>query len=155
MFSALRGPVTVLGRLLLCTIFFMAAVGNKIPHFNEIAGYMEKAGVPVPQFMLVGAIVFLIAGSLSVIVGYKARIGAALLLIFLVLATYYFHAFWTVTDPRAQQELTIQFMKNLSMMGAMLFIIANGPGPMSMDAHQAGQSTAWQEHPHAASHQVA
>src|SRR5271155_5368363 len=107
MFQIFRGPVTVLGRLLLCTIFFMAAVGNKIPHFNEVAAYMEKAGVPAPQLMLVGAIVFLIAGSLSVIVGYKARIGAALLLVFLVLATYYFHAFWKETEPHAQEALTI------------------------------------------------
>ena len=56
---------------------------------------MDKAGIPAPQFMLVGAIVFLIAGSLSIIIGYKARFGAVLLLVFLVLATYYFHHFWT------------------------------------------------------------
>jgi putative oxidoreductase len=132
MFQALRGPLAVLGRLLLCTIFFMAAVGNKIPHFGEVAKVMESAGIPAPEFMLVGAIVFLIVGSLSVIVGYKARIGAVLLLIFLVLATYYFHAFWKL-EGHLQQEQMIQFMKNLSMMGAMLFIMANGPGPMSVD----------------------
>ena len=94
---------------------------------------MDKEGVPAPQIMLVGAIVFLIAGSLSVVLGYKARIGATLLLIFLVLATYYFHDFWTVTDPQVKQEQMIQFMKNLGLMGAMLLIIANGTGPMSLD----------------------
>src|SRR5206468_5676292 len=88
---------------------------------------------PAPQFLLVGAIVFLIVGSVSVIVGYKARIGAALLLTFLVLSTYYFHAFWNL-EGKAQQEQMIQFMKNLSMMGAMLFIVANGSGPMSLDS---------------------
>ena len=128
-----QGVVTVLGRLLLCTIFFMAAVGNKIPHFSQVAKVMESVGIPAPQFMLVGAIVFLIVGSVSVIVGYQARIGATLLLVFLVLATYYFHAFWKL-DGQAQQDQMIQFMKNLSMMGAMLFIIANGSGPMSLDA---------------------
>ena len=128
-----QGIVTVLGRLLLCTIFFMAAVGNKIPHFSQVAKVMESVGIPAPQFMLVGAIVFLIVGSVSVIVGYQARIGATLLLVFLVLATYYFHAFWKL-EGQAQQDQMIQFMKNLSMMGAMLFIIANGSGPMSLDA---------------------
>src|ERR1700692_2322635 len=140
MFQALRGPVTVLGRVLLCTIFFIAAVGNKIPHFSDVAKVMESAGVPAPQFLLVGAIVFLVVGSLSVIVGYKARIGAALLLTFLVLASYYFHAFWKL-EGQAQQEQMIQFMKNLSMMGAMLFIVANGSGPMSVDSRLAKQST--------------
>src|ERR1700722_6781194 len=136
MFQVFRGPLTVLGRLLLCTIFLMAAVGNKIPHFSDVAKFMESAGVPAPQFLLVGAIVFLVVGSLSVIVGYKARVGAALLFTFLVLASYYFHAFWKV-EGQAQQEQMIHFMKNLSMMGAMLFIMANGSGPMSVDSRSA------------------
>jgi putative oxidoreductase len=129
----LQGIVAVLGRILLCTIFFMSAVGNKIPNFRAVAGYMAKEGVPASQLMLAGAIVFLIAGSLSVVLGYRARIGAALLLIFLVLATYYFHDFWTVSDPHARQEQMIQFMKNLGLMGAMLLVIANGTGPLSLD----------------------
>ncbi len=134
---ALQGIVAVVGRIFLCTIFLLAAVGNKIPHFQAVAGFMAKEGVPAPQVMLAGAIVFLIAGSLSVILGYKARIGAALLLIFLVLATYYFHDFWTFSDPQARQEQTIQFMTNLGLMGAMLLVIANGTGPMSLDRRRA------------------
>ena len=128
----LQGLVTVTGRVLLCIIFLMAAVGNKIPHFGDVALLMASKGIPAPKLMLAGAIVFLLAGSLSVITGYRARIGASLLLVFLVLATYYFHNFWALAEAQAQQEQMIQFMKNLSMMGAMLFIIANGPGPMSI-----------------------
>jgi putative oxidoreductase len=139
MFQALRGPLTVVGRVLLCTIFLMAAVANKIPHFGEVAKFMELAGVPAPQLLLVGAIAFLLAGSVSVIVGYKARIGAALLLTFLVLASYYFHPFWKF-EGQAQQEPMIHFMKNLSMMGAMLFVMANGSGPMSLDSWLAKRS---------------
>lgn len=128
----LQGTVTVLGRVLLSTIFFMAAVGNKIPHFSQVAKVMGDVGMPAPSFMLVGAIVFLVAGSLSVILGYKARVGAVLLLTFLVLASYYFHPFWKL-EGQAQQEQMIHFMKNLSMMGAMLFIAANGSGPFSLE----------------------
>lgn len=145
MSESIRGPVTVLGRVLLSTIFFMAAVGNKIPHFSNVAKDMEGVGIPMPQFMLVGAIVFLIAGSLSVIVGYRARVGAALLLVFLVLATYFFHNFWA-RQGHDQEEQMIQFMKNLSMMGAMLFIIANGAGPMSVDAWLAKRQVSAEVH---------
>src|SRR6266550_8353859 len=141
MSQVLRGPLTVLGRLLLCTIFFMAAVGNKIPHFSDVARVMESVGVPAPQFLLAGAIAFLLVGSVSVIVGYKARVGAALLLTFLVLASYYFHPFWKL-EGQAQQEQMIHFMKNLSMMGAMLFIVANGSGPMSLDSWLHKRTTA-------------
>jgi putative oxidoreductase len=133
MVRAIQGPLAFFGRLLIGTIFFMAAVGNKIPHFSDVARIMESVGVPAPSFLLAGAIVFLLVGSLSVIVGYKARVGAVLLLTFLVLASYYFHPFWKL-EGQAQQEQMIQFMKNLSMMGAMLFVIANGSGPMSVDS---------------------
>jgi putative oxidoreductase len=134
MSRTLQGVVTLAGRVLLCTIFLLSAVGNKVPNFDAVAGYMAQAGVPAPRLLLAGAIVFLVAGSLSVIVGYKARVGAVLLGVFLVLASYYFHNFWASADAQARQLQTIQFMKNLSMFGAMLFIVANGAGPWSVDA---------------------
>jgi putative oxidoreductase len=134
-----QGLLSLVARVLLCTIFFMSAGGKKIPDFNNVAKLMKDQGVPAEQFMLVGAIVFLLVGSASVIVGYKARCGAALLAIFLVLATYYFHNFWalpsgTEEQARVVQEQMSHFMKNLSMFGAMLFLIANGPGAWSLDA---------------------
>ena len=131
--TTITGILTVAARAMMALIFLMSAVGNKIPNFTAIAGYMGSEGVPAPKLMLVGAIAFLLLGSVSLILGYKARIGAALLLVFLVLATYFFHDFWTVADAAARQDQTIQFMKNLSMMGAMLFVVAIGAGPWSLD----------------------
>ena len=130
----LQAILTVAGRVALATIFFMSAVGNKIPNFSGVVAYMTGEGVPSPRLMLALAIVFLLFGSVSVILGYHARFGAALLLTFLALATYYFHDFWTFTGPDKDAQM-IQFMKNLSMMGAMLFLIANGPGKGSLDGH--------------------
>ena len=132
--SMMQGAMTVVGRVMLATIFLMSAVGNKIPNFNDVAAYIASEGVPMPQVMLFGGIVFLIAGSLSVIAGCKAKIGAGLLLVFLVLATYFFHDFWSFEDAAEKQQQMIQFMKNLALMGAMVHLIANGPGPMSLDA---------------------
>lgn len=147
--NPLQGVGTLLGRVMLGLIFLMSAVGNKIPDFNNVAGYMGAEGVPIPQVMLVGAIVFLIAGSLSIILGFKARIGAGLLLVFLVLATYFFHDFWTWSEDAmwvlslnsdvqmpVQQIEMISFMKNLALMGAMFFIMSNGSGPWSLDNRQ-------------------
>ena len=135
----MQAITSVLGRLLIAGIFLMSAVGNKIPNFSGVTQYMAGEGVPMPTLMLVGAIAFLIVGSLSVISGYYTRIGASLLLIFLMLATYFFHEFWTFEGEARQQQM-IQFMKNLSLMGTMVFLIANGPGAMSLDARRrAGQ----------------
>lgn len=138
MLQALAGLVAVIGRACLGAIFLMSAVGNKVPNFSQVAEMMGGVGIPQPKVMLAGAIVFLIAGSVSIILGYKGRIGAALLLVFLVLATYFFHAFWSLSDPQAQQDQMIQFMKNLALIGAMLLIIANGTGPWSLDNRRGG-----------------
>jgi putative oxidoreductase len=131
----MSAAISILARVCLCTVFLLSAVGNKIPQFNQVAGYMAQEGVPAPQLMLAGAIVFLIVGSVSVIAGYRARFGAALLAVFLVLATYYFHDFWTMPAERVQGEM-IQFMKNLGLLGGMLLIVANGPGAGSLDSRR-------------------
>ncbi len=133
------GLLALLSRCMLVTIFLMAAIGQKIPKFSDVAAYMAAEGVPAPKIMLAGAIAFLIVGSISVAIGFKARIGAGLLMVFLILATYYFHDFWTIINQdmlaqQAKQEQMIQFMKNLSMAGAMLLIIGNGAGTMSVDS---------------------
>ncbi len=131
--STASAVAAVIGRVMIATIFLMSAVGNKIPNFAQTTEYMTANGVPMPSLALVGAIVFLVVGSLSIVVGYRARIGAALLLVFLVLATYFFHNFWAYEGQEQQQQM-IQFMKNLSMMGTMVFIMAVGSGPLSLDA---------------------
>jgi putative oxidoreductase len=128
----IQGLLAFLGRAMIVTIFLMSAVGNKIPKFNDVAGYMAAEGVPQPKILLAGAIAFLILGGLSVLLGYKARFGALLLLVFLAAATYYFHDFWKAPAEKQQAEM-INFMKNLSLMGTMVFLIANGPGPGSLD----------------------
>ena len=131
--SSLQGVLSAAARVLIGLIFLMSAVGNKIPNFESVAGYMASEGVPAPKVLLAGAIAFLVVGSLSVMAGAWTRIGAAMLLVFLAAATFYFHDFWTF-EGQERQTQTIQFMKNLSLMGAMLFLIANGPGAMSVDA---------------------
>ena len=126
----LQGFLSLIGRLMLCAIFFMAAVSSNIPQFDQAVADMEAHGVPYAKIMLIGATVFLIAGSLMIILGYKGRFGALLLLIFLVLASYYFHDFWN-NEATKDIEL-LHFMKNLGLAGALVFILANGTGAWSL-----------------------
>src|SRR5215475_11627826 len=77
--NALQGLLALIGRILLCAIFIMATVGNKIPHFRGVADVMGSVGIPAPEIMLVGAIAFLLVGSALVILGCHARLGAFLL----------------------------------------------------------------------------
>jgi putative oxidoreductase len=137
MSQTLQGILSVLGRVLLCAIFVTDAVKD-ITHFDEAVRQVELKGIiPLPRYAVMGTIVFFIVGSLLVVTGYGARLGALLLFVFLVPAAVYFHAFWdySVWDPAAPHETKVQltqFMKNVALMGAMLFIIANGPGAWSL-----------------------
>ena len=139
--GVIQGLLTLLGRIMIAAIFLSSAVGNKIPKFNDVAGAMAAQGVPQPKILLAGAIAFLILGALSLVLGYRARLGAFLLLVFLGAATYYFHDFWKAPAEQTQAEM-IQFMKNLALMGTMVFVMANGAGPWSLDASAAAKREA-------------
>ena len=94
---------------------------------------MREAGMPLPSILLALAIIVLIVGALALISGYRARWGAALLLAFLIPATYYFHAPWNASDAAEASQQIIHFLKNLALMGAMLLVIVTGPGPGSVE----------------------
>jgi putative oxidoreductase len=133
---AIRGLLTLLGRLMIAAIFVMSAVFGKIMNFNGTVEKMAAEGVPSPTILLGGAIAFLLIGAISIVLGYKGRFGALLLLVFLAAATYYFHDFWKLPDDTpagVKQGEIIAFMKNLALMGTMVFLLANGTGPWSLD----------------------
>ena len=75
------------------------------------------ADVLVPLSGIIAAL-----GGLSVALGYRARWGAWLLVVFLVPVTFMMHAFWKETDPQAAQMQMANFAKNLSLLGAALFV---------------------------------
>ena len=118
----------LLARLMIVGVF-AGSVIPKVTNFDGTAGGMAGEGIPMPKVALVGAIAFLVLGSISVVLGFKARIGAVLLLVFLALATFYFHDFWNFSGDAAGKQ-QIQFMKNLAIGGGLLYVIAAGPGPL-------------------------
>ena len=142
----IQGILACVGRLMIAVIFLLSALGNKIWNFSNVAELMASKGmpqniilgIPAHKYLLCGAIVFLITGGLSVAIGFKARLGAFMLLLFLLAATYYFHDFWNAESDKQPAEM-IQFLKNLALTGTMLFIIANGAGPGSLDKRKKSQ----------------
>jgi putative oxidoreductase len=127
----LQGVLALVGRILLCGIFAMGAVGH-VMHFEGAVAGMTKKGVPMPEVSLVGATALLILGSLSVVLGFKARLGAVLLILFLAAVTPVMHNFWAAEEADRQQEM-INFLKNVGLVGGLLFVVAHGPGLFSAD----------------------
>jgi putative oxidoreductase len=134
---------SLFGRILLAALFLLSGL-NKIPNFKTTADGLIEEHVPGADVALVGglrgadlllggAVALEIIGSLSILIGLKARFGALLLLIFLAPVTYFFHDFWTFEDQARQQTEMINFLKNVAIAGGLLMILAMGPGALSID----------------------
>jgi putative oxidoreductase len=122
----LKSLGSLIGRILLVLIFLNSGIG-KIENFEGTVQYMVNYGMPYTPYFLFGAIVLELVGSITVILGYLTRFGALVLVIFLIPTTIIFH---TNFDDPIQ---IIHFMKNLSMFGGCLVLLAMGPGRFSLD----------------------
>lgn len=122
------------GRILFSLIFLFTIPG----HFSsDMVGYAASHGVPVPSILVPLSGIIAFTGALSIIFGYKAKLGAWLIIIFLVPVTMWMHTFWKVTDPMARQMDMVMFMKNVALTGAALLITYFGAGPWSVDEKMA------------------
>jgi putative oxidoreductase len=130
--------LVLVGRVLYSAIFFMT-VGHFSPTY---IAYGAQAGVPLPGLLVPLSGVIGVAGGLSIALGYHAKVGAWLLVLFLVPVTLMLHNFWAVTDPMMRGMQIAMFMKNVSMLGAALLIAYFGSGPLSLDARRSGQAAA-------------
>jgi putative oxidoreductase len=122
--SAFFKGAELAGRILLATLFLLSGLG-KIGHYSATAAYMSSVGVPAALLPLV--IATEVGGAISIIVGWKTRITAFLLAGFTALAALIFHTNF------ADQIQMVMFMKNVSIAGAFLLLVANGAGPLSLD----------------------
>jgi putative oxidoreductase len=119
-----------LGRLLFAAIFLFS-----VPHHFEQStiGYAAQQGVPLANVLVPLSGVLELVGGLSVLFGYRARLGALLLALFLVPVTLAMHKFWGISDPMQAQMQQAMFMKNVALLGATFVMIYFGAGPMSFD----------------------
>ncbi len=128
----------IVGRALLALIFIASGFG-KLNTPEQTDGYIRNvfASQNIPESLVVparwAAIVFEIVGGVLVLLGLWARLGALMLMVFLILASVLFHRFWEMTDPVMKQMQMINFMKNISILGGLTMVLARGSGMCSVD----------------------
>lgn len=137
--TRVQSLVALLARLLLCVIFLTSAFG-KITGYAATLEYMEARGMPAVQLGLPVAIAAEVAGGLALLVGLRARLGALLLIAFLVPATLYFHNFWTFPADQVRNQMA-HFLKNTAIVGGLLMVVAFGAGGWAVDARRAARRT--------------
>jgi putative oxidoreductase len=123
--------IILVGRLMFALIFILAAPR----HFShEGIQHAADLGVPMARLLVPLSGVMALLGGLSIALGYKAPLGAWLLVGFLVPVTFMMHGFWKQTDPVTVHVQQAMFVKNLAMLGAALLITQLGSGPFSLGA---------------------
>ena len=113
-----------IGRLFLSMIFIFSGF-TKITGYAATQGYMESMGVPGMLLPLVIAVELF--GGLAILLGFKARFVAILLVGFNIISALIFHQFWI------DESQMNPFMKNIAMAGGFLMIFAHGAGAYSID----------------------
>jgi len=125
----LQDTAALVGRNMLGLLFVISGV-EKIGAFSDTAVYMASAGLPAVSVLLILAIVVEIGGGGAICLGWQTRLGALVILLFTATVTIVFHRFWNMPpDQAAVQRLF--FMKNVSVMGGLILLMAFGPGRMA------------------------
>ena len=136
----MQSAVAVLGRLLISPIFIFSAI-HKFTTWNDTVGQLDAQleetlgrtlADPTAAVLLGIAATVEIVGGLMVLFGCGARLGALALFLFLIPTTAVFHDFWTFSGAERMNEMQ-HFMKNVTIMGGLLMIVALGPGGASVD----------------------
>jgi len=136
--TSLTAVSVPLARAFLAAIFLTAGPS----HFNPgVIAYAHSAGVPFASFLVPASGVLAFLGGLSILVGWRARLGALMLVAFLVPVTLSLHAFWAVKDPMMAQMQYVMFMKNVGLLGGALLVAHFGAGPFRLDARRAPSET--------------
>jgi putative oxidoreductase len=99
------------------------------PYTAQIEGI---TGMSTPQMLAIGVGAFEVIAGLMIAFNFLARFFAILLIIFVVMATFYFHDFWNQAAPDNARTL-IDALKNLSLIGALFIIAGYGKGPRSIE----------------------
>jgi putative oxidoreductase len=125
-------PWTLLiARICLSAIFIRSGF-SKLFGPAAVIQLMASKGVPLPGLVLIPTIALELLGAFSILLGFKTRLGAIALLVFMIPTTLIFH-----TDFSQPMEVT-QFFKNLAIIGGLLLLLGGDPGAFSLDARQSG-----------------
>ena len=117
--------IELLGRIFLSFLFLFEGIKKLFFFQEETQMYMEEYGVP--DILFFPSTLLDIILPIFIIIGFKTRLCASILVIFTISVTLIFHM-----DFNNQMQL-ITFLKNISITGGLLIIVANENRYFSID----------------------
>ena len=113
----------LLGRILLGGYFIMSGYN----HFKNHAGltsYTQSKGVPMASEAVWSTGLMLVLGGAGILLGIYIQLSVFLLAVFLIVTTFKMHQYWKVTDQMAKMGESVNFKKNLALLGAVLMLLS-------------------------------
>lgn len=121
----------LIGRVLLCWVFLATAWG----HVNGIGGftnYLTSLNAPAPQLMAYIGTAAEVIIAVTLLFGVATRYGAAVAILFLIISTALAHRYWEYPAAQVMGQYN-NFLKNLAILGGMIYVFVFGPGRFSVD----------------------
>jgi putative oxidoreductase len=123
----------LVGRLILGAYYLMSAY-HHFADVHALAGAAASHGVPAPQLAVLGAGVLLAIAGVTFLLGVFPRIGVAAVVLFMLPVSFVMHPFWSDTSPGLRMMDTINFTKNMGLLGsALMFLGVPEPWPYSVN----------------------
>lgn len=129
--SGNTGTLLLLGRILIGILFLVAGV-MKAMNIAGTTAYMTRLGFPAPELMAYLSTIIEVGSGVLLIIGWQTRRVAWLLVLYVLIATGMAHRFWEYEQAQRLNQIN-HFLKNLALIGAMLFVAVAGPGSASVD----------------------
>jgi putative oxidoreductase len=121
----------LIARITIGVLFIVPAI-RQIMTYAGTVKYFAFLGFPAPEAMAVLAIVIELVAGAAIILGWKTRWAAWLLVLYVIIATAMAHRFWQFPEAQQFNQLN-HFLKNLAIIGGLLYIITFGPGRLSVE----------------------
>ncbi|WP_423761588.1 DoxX family protein [Burkholderia sp. NLJ2] len=131
--SNITQALPLVGRVLIALLFLISGLG-KLAAPGATIGYIASLGLPAPVLGFLGALILELAGGVLLVVGYRVRPVAALLVVYSVATALIFH------HALSDQNQLFHFFKDVAIAGGLLQIVANGAGAFSIDRRTASGS---------------
>lgn len=109
--------LVLIGRILFAVLFLTSGY-NHVANREAMSGYASSKGVPSALFFVVASGVWIIVGSLLVLLGLWADLGALMLVVFLIATAFLFHPYWRESDPGTRLNEMNHFLKDIGLAGA-------------------------------------
>jgi putative oxidoreductase len=121
----------LLARILIAFVFIYEALDAMV-FYKKTQATMSAYGITWQQDVLLNVIItMLVTGGILVLIGYYARFGAFLLLLYWLPFTLIVYSFWD-DPPEFKRVHALNFMRNLALCGGLFLLIANGAGKYSV-----------------------